>query len=57
MTKNIISLSEITTISEFVKTIRNEDIDQVPVLSVTGNLLGMIEDRNLLELALEVQKD
>jgi CBS domain-containing protein len=57
MTKNIISLSEITTISEFVKTIRKEDIDQAPVLSVTGNLLGMIEDRNLLQLALEVQKD
>ena len=57
MTKNIISLSEITTVSEFVKTIRKEDIDQVPVLSVTGNLVGMIEDRDLLELALEVQKD
>ena len=57
MTKNIISLSELTTISEFVRTIRKEDIDQAPVLSVTGNLLGMIEDRNLLELALEVQKD
>jgi len=57
MTKNIISLSEITTVSEFVKTIRTEDIDQAPVLSVTGNLVGMIEDRNLLELALEVQND
>ena len=57
MTKNIISLSEITTISEFVKTIRTEDIDQAPVLSVTGNLVGMIEDRSLLELALEVQND
>ena len=57
MTKNIISLSELTTISEFVRTIRKEDIDQAPVLSVTGNLLGMIEDRNLLELALEVQQD
>ena len=57
MTKNIISLSELTTVSEFVKTIRTEDIDQAPVLSVTGNLLGMIEDRNLLELALDVQTD
>jgi CBS domain-containing protein len=57
MTKNIISLSELTTISEFVRIIRKEDIDQAPVLSVTGNLLGMIEDRNLLELALEVQND
>jgi len=57
MTKNIISLSEITTVAEFVRTIRTEDIDQVPVLSVTGNLVGMIEDRDLLELALEVQND
>jgi len=57
MTKNIISLNELTTVSEFVKTIRTEDIDQVPILSVTGNLLGMMEDRNLLALALEVQKD
>jgi CBS domain-containing protein len=57
MTKNIISLSEITTISEFVRIIRKEDIDQAPVLSVTGNLVGMIEDRNLLPLALEVQTD
>ncbi len=55
MTKNIISLSEIATIAECVKTIRTEDIDQAPVLSVTGNLVGMIEDRNLLKLALDVQ--
>ena len=57
MTKNIISLSEIATIAECVKTIRKEDIDQAPVLSVTGNLVGMIEDRDLLKLALDVQSD
>jgi CBS domain-containing protein len=57
MTKNIISLSEITTISECVRTLRNEDIDQAPVLSVTGNLVGMIEDRNLLKLAFEILSD
>ncbi len=57
MTKNIINLSELTTISECVKTIRNEDIDQAPVLSAAGNLIGMIEDRNLLKLALDVQTD
>ena len=54
MTKNIINLSELTTVSECVKTIRKEDIDQAPVLSVTGNLVGMIEDMNLLKLSLDV---
>lgn len=53
MTKDIINFSEITTISECIKTLRKEDIDQAPVLSVTGNLVGMIEDRDLLALALE----
>jgi CBS domain-containing protein len=57
MTKNIISFSEITTVAECVKTMRNEDIDQAPVLSVTGSLIGMIEDNNLLKLALETQSD
>lgn len=54
MTKNIITLSELSTISECVRTIRKEDIDQAPVLSASGNLVGMIEDRNLLKLAYEV---
>jgi CBS domain-containing protein len=57
MTKNIISISEIATVSELVRTLRNEDIDQVPVLSATGNLIGMIEDQNLLKLALETQSE
>lgn len=57
MTKNIISFSEITTVAECVKTLRIEDIDQAPVLSVTGSLIGMIEDRDLLKLALETQSD
>jgi CBS domain-containing protein len=55
MTKNIISFSEITTVAECVKTLREEDIDQAPVLSVTGSLIGMIEDTDLLKLALESQ--
>jgi CBS domain-containing protein len=54
MTKNIINLSELTTISECVRTIRREDIDQAPVLSAAGNLMGMIEDLNLLKLSLDV---
>ncbi|MHA2025622.1 MAG: CBS domain-containing protein [Candidatus Thorarchaeota archaeon] len=55
MTKNIISFSEITTVAECVKTLRTEDIDQAPVLSVTGSLIGMIEDSDLLRLALDSQ--
>jgi len=57
MTKNIISISEIATVSELVRTFRKEDIDQVPVLSATGNLIGMIEDTKLLTLALETQSE
>ncbi len=55
MTKNIINFTEITTVSECVRTLRNEEIDQAPVLSVTGSLVGMIEDQDLLPLALESQ--
>lgn len=51
MTKNIISISEVSTISECVKTLRTNDIDQAPVLSATGHLIGMIEDWDLLKLA------
>jgi CBS domain-containing protein len=54
MTKNIINLSELTTVSECVKIIRKEDIDQAPVLSASGDLVGMIEDHNLLKLAYDV---
>ncbi len=57
MTKNIISFSEITTVAECVRTLRNEDIDQAPVLSVTGSFVGMIEDQNLLHLALKSQDE
>ena len=53
MTKNIINFSELTTVAECVKTLRNKDIDHAPVLSVTGSLIGMIEDKDLLKLALD----
>jgi CBS domain-containing protein len=52
MTKNIISFTEITTVEECVRTLRTEDIDQAPVLSAAGSLIGMIEDQDLLPLAL-----
>ncbi len=52
MTKNIISVSEVTTIPECVREFRKNDIDQAPVLSATGSLIGMIEDTDLLKLTL-----
>ncbi|MHA1904730.1 MAG: CBS domain-containing protein [Candidatus Thorarchaeota archaeon] len=53
MTKNIISVSEVSTVSECVRILRKNDIDQAPVLSASGGLIGMIEDRDLLTLASE----
>jgi CBS domain-containing protein len=55
MTKNIISVSEVSTVSECVKTLRKNDIDQAPVLSASGGLIGMIEDRDFLKLAAEYE--
>ncbi len=52
MTKNIISVSEVTTIPECVRVFRKNDIDQAPVLSATSSLIGMIEDTDLLKLTL-----
>jgi CBS domain-containing protein len=53
MTKDIIKVSEIATIPECVAILRKNDIDQAPVLSATGSLVGMLEDRDLLILAVE----
>lgn len=53
MTKKIISLSEVTTIAECVRTLRRNNIDQAPVLSAKNALIGMIEDRDLLKLTIE----
>lgn len=52
MTQNMISVSEVTTVAECVSTLRKNEIDQAPVLSAAGNLIGMIEDRDLLKLVL-----
>jgi CBS domain-containing protein len=51
MTKNIISVSEVSTVSDCVKTLRKNEIDEAPVLSAAGALTGIIEDRELLKLA------
>lgn len=56
MTKNVISVSEVSSVSECVKTFRTEDIDQAPVLSAAGHLIGMIEDKDLLKLAVSVEE-
>jgi CBS domain-containing protein len=53
MTKNIISISEVATIPDCVRALRKNEIDQVPVLSAAGSLIGMIEDQDLLALTLE----
>ncbi len=53
MTQNMISVSEVTTISECVGILRRNEIDQAPVLSAAGNLIGMIEDRTFLKLVTE----
>lgn len=54
MVKNIITVTEITSIADCVRTLRKNDIDQAPVLSASGNLVGMIEDRDLLHLVVEL---
>ena len=56
MTQNMIGVSEVTSVAEVVRTLRKSEIDQAPVLSAAGNLIGMIEDRDLLKLAIENEK-
>ncbi len=53
VTRDIISVTEVTTVAECIRTMRKNDIDQAPVLSASGNLIGMIEDRDLLSFAIE----
>jgi CBS domain-containing protein len=53
MIKNIINVSEVTSIADCVRILRKNDIDQAPVVSASGSLIGMIEDKDLLKLAAE----
>ncbi|MGY5875091.1 MAG: CBS domain-containing protein [Candidatus Thorarchaeota archaeon] len=55
MTQNLISMSEVTTIAECVRILQKNDIDQAPVLSATNNLMGMIEDKELLKIAAQIE--
>ncbi len=54
MTKNLISVSEVTTLSECIDILRKNDIDQAPVLSATNNLIGMIEDKRMLQIVADL---
>lgn len=56
MTQNMISVSEVASVAEAVRILRKNEIDQAPVLSAAGNLIGMIEDRDLLKLTIEIEK-
>ncbi|NWF96143.1 MAG: CBS domain-containing protein [Candidatus Thorarchaeota archaeon] len=53
VTKNIISVTEVTSVAECIRVLKRNQIDQAPVLSATGSLVGMIEDRAFLGLALD----
>jgi CBS domain-containing protein len=55
MTKNIISVSEVATLIECVRTLKKNDLDQAPVLSATNNLIGMIEDKQMLRIVSEME--
>lgn len=56
MTKTIINVTEVSSVADVVRILRKNDIDQAPVLSASGSLIGMIEDRDLLKLAAESTK-
>ena len=56
MTKNLINVSEVTTLSECTEILRKNDIDQAPVLSATNNLIGMVEDKQLLHIITEMSE-
>jgi CBS domain-containing protein len=53
MTKDVIKVSEIATVPECVAILRKNNIDQAPVLSAMGSLVGMLEDKDLLKLVIE----
>ena len=56
MTKNLINVSEVTTLLECTEILRKNDIDQAPVLSATNNLIGMVEDKQLLHIIAEMSE-
>jgi len=51
MTKEVVSVTELTPISECARRMRKNNLDQLPVLSARGNLIGMVYDIALLTAA------
>ncbi len=51
MTKEVVSVNELTPISECARRMRKNNLDQLPVLSAHGNLIGMVYDIALLTAA------
>ena len=49
MIKNVISTFEQTPISECAKLMRKHDVDQIPVTTLNGELVGIIRDTDLLQ--------
>jgi len=49
MVKDVITVVEQTTISDCADKMKKHDIDQMPVLNATGELIGMIRDIDLLK--------
>jgi CBS domain-containing protein len=53
MIKNVISIFKQTPITECAKLMRKHDIDQVPVTTIDGELVGIIRDTDLLQAYLD----
>lgn len=53
MTKDVVSVTEPTPISECARRMRKNNLDQLPVLNSQGNLSGMVYDIALLTAALK----
>lgn len=53
MTKEVVTVNELTPIGECARRMRKNNLDQLPVLSTQGNLIGMVYDVALLTAALK----
>lgn len=50
MTRKVYAVTTLTTVSECAKKMKKLDIDQMPVVDVNGNLVGIIHDIHLLSV-------
>ncbi|MFX1518576.1 MAG: CBS domain-containing protein [Promethearchaeota archaeon] len=53
MIKNVISTFKQTPINDCAKLMRKHDIDQIPVMTIDGELVGIIRDTDLLQAYLD----